>query len=70
MIASAYPQGTGWAWEVLGTAGHVVATGHAPTAEQARRSSTRAWLTASSERVVDLAQLSAGQVRFGGVWGR
>jgi hypothetical protein len=70
MIASAYPHGAGWAWEVLGTAGQIVATGHASTPEQARRMSTRAWLQATSGRRIDLADMRAGQVCFGGAWGR
>jgi hypothetical protein len=70
MIASAYPNGAGWAWEVLGTAGQIVAAGQAHSPEQARRMSTRAWLQAGGEAVVDLADLAVGQVGFGGAWGR
>lgn len=69
MIASAYPKGTGWAWEVVGVQGQVVATGQASTPEQARRMSTRAWLHATVCGVVDLADVPAGHVRFGGTWG-
>ncbi len=70
MIASAFPQGAGWAWEVLGPNGEVLANGHAPTAGQARRVSTRAWLEVSGGPGADLAAHRSGTVGFGGAWGR
>jgi hypothetical protein len=70
VIASAFPRAEGWGWEVLTVGGELVATGHATTPEQARRLSTRAWLDACGGERLDLGDLSAGQVHFGGIWGR
>ncbi|HET9656103.1 MAG TPA: hypothetical protein VFP72_12160 [Kineosporiaceae bacterium] len=70
MIASSFPQGAGWAWELLGADGRVLAAGQAATSAQARRHSTRAWLAAGGEQRCDLGGTPAGDVTFGGVWGR
>jgi hypothetical protein len=66
MIATCFPAGTQWAWEVLAVDGSVVASGRAPTASRGRRASTRAWLAAQEDRPGGIDLAATGEVHFGG----
>lgn len=69
MIASSFPQGTSWGWEVLSCDGTVVASGVAATAEQARWASFLAWTGATAVGSHDLSRFHSGENHFGGRWG-
>ena len=66
MIATCFPAGTQWAWEVLAIDGSVLASGRASTKAQGRRACIRAWRSAQETWVGDIDLAVAGPVHFGG----